>query len=85
MSELLHGFTYEEIICDECKFTTYKFEDYLMKHLEVPPDSPKMTIYYLSYNEPNCIADRITLFLNGLTTVKDIICLLKDHFELKDG
>lgn len=56
-----------------------------MKHLEVPPDSPKMTIYYLSYNEPNCIADRITLFLNGLTTVKDIICLLKDHFELKDG
>lgn len=33
ISQLIHGFHYEEIICDFCDFKSYKFEDYLMKHL----------------------------------------------------
>ena len=49
ISRLIYGFHYEEIICDFCQNKTYKFEDYLMKHLEVPPESPKIMVYYVSY------------------------------------
>lgn len=62
ISTIFHGFHYEEIICDSCKSKTYKFEDFLMKHLQVPPESPKLFVYYVSYEKPNSEADKIQVF-----------------------
>jgi ubiquitin C-terminal hydrolase len=47
ISDLFHGFLFEEIMCDECKFITYRFEYFLMLHVQAPPEAPKITVFML--------------------------------------
>lgn len=46
VSELFHGFRYEEIKC-QCGFATYRFEPELMLHIQAPPEAPKITVYFV--------------------------------------
>lgn len=81
ISDLFHGFRFEEIRCDECKYTAYRFEPELMLHIQAPPDAPKISAFVVEAKDLT-EAKKIEIYIAKLEKVEDALKLLQDYFKL---
>lgn len=82
ISELFHGFHYQEIKCDSCDFKNYRFEDHLMIHIQVPPDAPKLTIFLVEASN-QAEAKRVDVYIKKLENLNQVMDIISKHFFIK--
>lgn len=80
---MFNSFHYHEIRCDECEFTNYRFDNYMMVGLQVPPDTPLLSLFYVRADNM-AEALKIDVNIGSISKVEEVADMVRKHLDVKE-